>query len=1125
MRSARSTPARQLDPRNPHAPPPRFLTCTATFDGHDAAINMVRRLLQEAGAEVVHLGHNRRVEEIVAAAIQEDVDAVAISSYQGGHTEFFGYLVDALAERGGGHIRVFGGGGGTITSEEAEALEAGGVSRIYAPEHGKRLGLRGMIQDMLTRLPGLRPTAVLHADPDQPFSIARTLSHIERGGAAPAPRERSPCPVLGVTGTGGAGKSSVVDELLFRLLRAWPDRRFALLAIDPTRHRSGGALLGDRIRMNSVHGPRVYMRSMATRRKHRATNAALPECIAFLRHAGFDLVIVETAGTGQGDAEIAELVDLSLYVMTSDYGAPSQLEKIQMLDYADLVALNKSDKQGAEDALREVQRQLARGSPDAQVTATVASRHNDRGITGLCRQLSARLEKIDGRFDSIPAIDGEPTGGEALIPAGRVRYLGEISETGRRVRAHIDHQCAAATRAQHLYDSLREVGDSRLPEPLEHYAGDRTAERSDVTLDRLRRAYEEALGGLDSDSVSRLREWPTRRQGYRNAEYVYRSGGRELRGENFRQSLSRLAIPKLALPRVEAWGELLRFLLEENLPGAYPYTAGVFSYRRSGEDPTRMFAGEGTPERTNRRFHYLAAGQPAVRLSTAFDPVALYGEDPDARPDIYGRVGMSGVSVATLDDMKKLYSGFDLCAQNTSVSMTINGPAPIMLAWVLNVAVDQQVGKYLRETGKMASVQALRAERFRDQAPVEYYGDLPAGNDGLGLALLGLSGDELVDRQTYARIRSAALKVLRGTVQADILKEDQAQNECIFPLELGLRMMGDMQQTLIAAEARRYYSVSVSGYHIAEAGANPITQLAFTLANGFTLVEYYLARGMAIDDFVPQFSFFFSNGMDPEYAVIGRVARRIWARAMRNCYDASPRSQRLKYHIQTSGRSLQAQDIDFNDARTTLQALYAVYDNCNSLHTNAYDEAVTTPTEESVRRALAIQLIINRELGLTMNENVLQGSFIIQELTDLVEEAVYAEFDRLSLRGGVLGAMEHLYQRTRIQEESLDYEQQKESGAVTVVGVNTFVDESGSAVKKDQLIRASTKEKEQCLESLARFKAQHAAGRDAALRCLQDAVLGGVNIFDVLMKTVRHCSLGQITHAIYEVGGRYRRRM
>ena len=649
-----------------------------------------RTELQEAGAEVVHLGHNRRVEEIVAAAIQEDVDAVAISSYQGGHTEFFGYLVDALAERGGGHIRVFGGGGGTITSEEAEALEAGGVSRIYAPEHGKRLGLRGMIQDMLTRLPGLRPTAVLHADPDQPFSIARTLSHIERGGAAPAPRERSPCPVLGVTGTGGAGKSSVVDELLFRLLRAWPDRRFALLAIDPTRHRSGGALLGDRIRMNSVHGPRVYMRSMATRRKHRATNAALPECIAFLRHAGFDLVIVETAGTGQGDAEIAELVDLSLYVMTSDYGAPSQLEKIQMLDYADLVALNKSDKQGAEDALREVQRQLARGSPDAQVTATVASRHNDRGITGLCRQLSARLEKIDGRFDSIPAIDGEPTGGEALIPAGRVRYLGEISETGRRVRAHIDHQCAAATRAQHLYDSLREVGDSRLPEPLEHYAGDRTAERSDVTLDRLRRAYEEALGGLDSDSVSRLREWPTRRQGYRNAEYVYRSGGRELRGENFRQSLSRLAIPKLALPRVEAWGELLRFLLEENLPGAYPYTAGVFSYRRSGEDPTRMFAGEGTPERTNRRFHYLAAGQPAVRLSTAFDPVALYGEDPDARPDIYGRVGMSGVSVATLDDMKKLYSGFDLCAQNTSVSMTINGPAPIMLAWFLNVAVDQQ---------------------------------------------------------------------------------------------------------------------------------------------------------------------------------------------------------------------------------------------------------------------------------------------------------------------------------------------------------------------------------------------------------------------------------------------------
>ena len=945
-------------------------------------------------------------------------------------------------------------------------------------------------------------------------------------------------PVIGITGTGGAGKSSVTDEILNRFLASFPDKRIAVLAVDPTRRRTGGALLGDRIRMNSLRSNRIYMRSIATRRQHLATSEMLADHIAFLKSQGFDLVIVETAGIGQSDSEIVDMVDFSVYVMTSDYGAASQLEKIDMLDFADLVVLNKYDKRGAEDALRDIRKQwkrnhLAFDAPvdEVPVYPTIASQFNDPGVSWMFVELCRRVaEKTSVDADSWrPDIDTsvrEPRAA-AMIPGQRIRYLAEIAEEGRSLNARVDSQAEIASRAQHIYESLQILDDPQLPAALDPFASDALIDGGDRSLLTLRQRYQEAIGDLSADSLSLLREWPARRDGVRSEQYSYTVRGREITGNNYRESLSHQKIPKIAAPDFEDWGELLTFLQKENLPGAYPYTGGVYPYRRLGEDPTRMFAGEGTPERTNRRFHYLSQGQPAARLSTAFDSVTLYGEDPHERPDIYGKVGNSGVSIATVDDMKKLYSGFDLCAPTTSVSMTINGPAPMILAFFMNTAIDQQVEKHLRETGRWQDAQQKIDAHFAGKERPRYAGELPEGNDGLGLGLLGISGDKVVDAETYARIRNATLETVRGTVQADILKEDQAQNTCIFSTEFAMKMMGDVQSFFIDNDVRNYYSISISGYHIAEAGANPISQLAFTLANGFTIVEYYLARGMNIDDFAPNLSFFFSNGMDPEYSVIGRVARRIWARAMKERYGASPRSQMLKYHIQTSGRSLHAQEISFNDIRTTLQALYALFDNCNSLHTNAYDEAITTPTEQSVRRAVAIQLIISRELGLNFCENPWQGSFIIKELTDLVEEAVYQEFERISERGGVLGAMDTMYQRGKIQEESLYYESKKHDGSLPLIGVNTFLPEKGQEdeVHELELIRSSDEEKQNQIDHVREFQRTHADEAGPALERLQAVARRRGNLFDELMTTVKASSLGQISNALYAVGGEYRRNM
>jgi len=1116
--------------------PLRFITATSIFDGHDASINIVRRILQDQGAEVVHLGHNRGVDEIVQAALQEDVDAIAISSYQGGHVEFFKYLVDMLKEVGAPHIRLFGGGGGTFTAEEIAELESYGVEKIYTPEDGRRMGLKAMVADCLTRTQAALVSRSLKKSlgPTNHYAVAQALSLIENDGVAVPKTESLAAPVIGITGSGGAGKSSVIDELLLHFLNRFPTLNIAVLAIDPTRHKSGGALLGDRIRLNSVADSRIYMRSMATRQRDQATSAHLPACIDLLKHAGFGLVIVETAGTGQADLAICDYVDLSLYVMTNEYGAPTQLEKIQMLDFADFVVLNKFDKRGAEDALRDVKHQWRRDhnafeleDEEVPVYATIASHWGDPGVLSLALDLTDRLSILSEAFAELAEheLAAEPLLAEqGLIKPTRQHYLAEIATQGREANNSIEEQVALAAQAQAHYQSLLALDDPALPEPLHLY--DEETVNEEEQWQALRSLYQTALEGLTRESLAMLRNWPAVKQNLQAEQYRYQVRDKEFTGDNYKQSLSELKIPKIALPKSEAWGELLRFLLTENLPGSFPYTAGVFPYRHSAEMPTRMFAGEGTPERTNRRFHYLARGQSAKRLSTAFDPITLYGEDADERPDIYGRIGMSGVSVTHLDDMKKLYSGFDLCDPNTSVSMTINGPGPIILAWFLNAAIDQQVEKHLRSEGRWAEAEQKINELLQDKPRPQYQGELPEGHDGLGLGLLGVTGDQLVDAETYGHIRHETLSVIRGTLQADILKEDQAQNECIFPLEFGLRMMGDIQEYFIANEVKNYYSVSVSGYHIAEAGANPITQLAFTLANGFTLLEYYLARGMKIDEFAGQMSFFFSNGMDPEYAVIGRVARRIWARALRDVYGANGRSQKLKYHIQTSGRTLHAQTLGFNDIRTTLQALYAIYDNCNSLHTNAYDEALTTPTEESVRRALAIQMIINQELGLNYNQNPLQGSFIIEALTDRVEEAVYKEFDRLAQRGGVLGAMESLYQRGRIQEESLYYEQRKYDGRLPIVGVNTFVDDDPNAAPvKADLIRATEDERRAQVEALRAFQSRHVDRSPTALLHLQQALKSGSNSFAVLMQAGKCCSLGQITQAIYQTVGRYRRRI
>jgi methylmalonyl-CoA mutase len=1125
-------------------PPLRFVTAASLFDGHDAAINVIRRLIQDRGAEVIHLGHNRSVADIVRAAIQEDADAIAISSYQGGHVEFFNYALQLLREHGAEHIRVFGGGGGTITQAEIVELQQQGVERLYHPNDGMALGLTGMIDDLMQharerRVPvgseAKRWTFALKNEPELPelppedagavppddLTVARMLSTLEDGVLDADTLERlrgewasatNQAPVVGITGTGGAGKSTVTDELLSRFAQHLPEIRIAVVAVDPSRRRTGGALLGDRIRMNSLRSERIYMRSVATRESNRSTSAMLTDAIALLRSIGFDLVIVETAGTGQSDSEIVDLVDVPIYVMTSEFGAASQLEKIDMLDLAELVVINKFDKRGAEDALRDVRKQWRRNHVSFElaedqipVYPTVASQFADPGVTQLFLDLCGRIAahapagaSAERWQPGIESVEPEQAGG-GLIPGRRVRYLAEIAEQGRAINADVETKAQLAARAQHYLEASRALGgdDQRA-------AG------------RLHELHQRALIELGSEARGLLEDWEARIEAITAESYSYRVRDREITGDNYRRSLSGLPIPKLAPPRLDGWGDRLRFLMKENLPGSYPYTGGVFPYRRAGEDPTRMFAGEGTPERTNRRFHYVSQGQPAARLSTAFDSVTLYGSDPHERPDIYGKVGNSGVSIATLDDAKKLYSGFDLCAPTTSVSMTINGPAPIILAFFMNAAIDQQVERHLRETG----------------APIpeplaNYAGELPAGNDGLGLALLGRSGDELVQPDVYERIKQQTLRQVRGTVQADILKEDQAQNTCIFSTEFAMKMMGDVQQYFIDQHVRNFYSVSISGYHIAEAGANPISQLAFTLANGFTIVEYYLARGMAIDDFAPNLSFFFSNGMDPEYVVIGRVARRIWARAMRERYGASARSQMLKYHVQTSGRSLHAQEISFNDIRTTLQALYAIFDNCNSLHTNAYDEAITTPTEGSVRRALAIQLIINRELGLNFNENPWQGSFIVNELTDLVEEAVYAEFERLSERGGVLGAMDTMYQRSKIQEESLLYERLKHSGDLPLIGVNTFLprDGQGEHIDKLELMRSNEAEKQQQIANLYAFQQRGADRRPAVLAQLQKVARARGNVFESLMEAVKYASLGQITAALYEVGGEYRRSM
>ncbi len=1135
-------------------PPLRFVSAASLFDGHDAAINMIRRLLQARGAEVVHLGHNRSVADIVRAAIDEDADAIAVSSYQGGHNEYFTYMVDMLRERGYEHVRVVVGGGGTISPDEIAALERHGIEKIYTPEDGRQLGLAGMIDDVFARI---------SAVPKPPYEfrplnardhglIARTISVLEGAPGADAQaeqvrralaRSRQRVPVIGVTGTGGAGKSSLTDELLARFVRHFPQLQIAVVAIDPTRRRSGGALLGDRIRMNSLASENIFMRSLATRRAHLATAPVLKDVIDLYRAAGFDLVLVETAGIGQSDTEIVDLVDLSLYVMTSEYGAASQLEKIDMLDFADMVVLNKSEKRGAEDSLRDVRKQWRRNHPDdarladAQlpVFPTIASRFNDPGVNALFAALCGALARKQIGTGSWSLADPGATAAATrapLIPGARTRYLAEIAQGGREARVHIEAQVEAARRAYGLYASLKALHDAALPAPLAPYAHSALTEAAaDSTRRELRTQYNAALEAIGAEGLAALKAWPERARSASSRTYAYQVRERSVTGENYTESLAHSPIPKLAVPQLKDWGELLHFLLNENLPGAFPYTGGVYPYRREEEDPTRMFAGEGGPERTNRRFHYLAHGH-GPRLSTAFDSTTLYGEDPDTRPDIYGRTGNSGVSIATLDDMKKLYSGFDLCEPTTSVSMTINGPAPMLLAMFMNTAVDQQVERYLRAEGRWEEAQrqiaALHAAAAERGVPAPaYHGALPPHHDGSGLALLGVSGDQLLEPETYERIRAAALKAVRGTVQADILKEDQAQNTCIFSTEFALRMMGDVQQYFIERQVRNFYSVSISGYHIAEAGANPLSQLAFTLANGFTIVEYYLARGMKIDDFAPNLSFFFSNGMDPEYVVIGRVARRIWARAMRDRYRAGPRSQMLKYHVQTSGRSLHAREIAFNDIRTTLQALYALFDNCNSLHTNAYDEALTTPTEESVRRAVAIQLIINRELGLNKIQNPWQGSYAIDYLTDMVEEAVYKEFEALSERGGVLGAMETMYQRGKIQEESLYYETRKHDGSLPIVGVNTFLSAADASEehKGTQLIRSSEEEKQAQVAAVRAFQARNAAAAPDALLRLQQVAAGGGNVFGELMESVKVCSLGQISRALYQVGGQYRRNM
>lgn len=1128
----------------------RIVTAASLFDGHDAAINIMRRIMQANGAEVIHLGHDRSVQDVVNCAIQEDANAIAMTSYQGGHVEYLKYMYDLLKEKGCSHIRIFAGGGGVILPTEIEELHQYGITRIYSPDDGRAMGLEGMIIDLLEKSDF--PTGnqlngeAGHIKDKSAKDIGKLISAAENFSELPetqamlknvaAQAAESKTPILGITGTGGSGKSSLVDEIVRRYLLDFKNKTIGIISVDPSKRKTGGALLGDRIRMNAIRNDRVYMRSMATRQSNLAVSKYIHDAVNILKAAQYDLIILETSGIGQSDTQITDYCDLSMYVMTPEYGAATQLEKIDMLDFADIVAVNKFDKRGAMDALRDVKKQYQRNhklfdkdSETMPVYGSIASQFNDPGTNTLYRALmDVVVAKTGANLQSDFHPSEELSEKIFIIPPARTRYLSEISENNRNYGKKAQEQ---ADVAQKLF-GIRKTIDTLQST---------TIEDKDRLIKELEELYAKITLEMDPKNLLLLQNWEAKKRHYQDEFYVFKVRDKELKIKTHTESLSHTMIPKVAVPKFEAWGEILKWALTENFPGEFPYAAGIYPFKREGEDPTRMFAGEGGPERTNKRFHYVSKGLPAARLSTAFDSVTLYGQDPDHRPDIYGKIGNSGVSVPTLDDAKKLYSGFNLADPKTSVSMTINGPAPTITAFFMNAAIDQQCELYIKANGLEEEVNQKIDAIYKDKGvPRPYYsgnvgqgkeaegeaGTLPEGNNGLGLMLLGVTGDQVLPADVYAKIKTDTLKAVRGTVQADILKEDQAQNTCIFSTEFSLRVMGDVQQYFIDKGVRNFYSVSISGYHIAEAGANPISQLAFTISNGFTFVEYYLSRGMHIDDFAPNLSFFFSNGIDPEYSVIGRVARRIWSKAMKLKYGGNERSQMLKYHIQTSGRSLHAQEIDFNDIRTTLQALYAIYDNCNSLHTNAYDEAITTPTEESVRRAMAIQLIINKELGLAKNENPLQGSYIIEELTDLVEEAVYAEFDRITERGGVLGAMETMYQRGKIQEESLYYEMLKHTGEFPIIGVNTFLSSKGSpTVIPSEVIRSTTEEKEFQIQSVQHLWDRAGETGEDMLRKLQQRAVHNENIFEELMETVKYCSLGQITRALFEVGGQYRRNM
>tara|TARA_R110002050_G_scaffold221792_2_gene357660 strand:+ start:18852 stop:22280 length:3429 start_codon:yes stop_codon:yes gene_type:complete len=1129
----------------------RIVTAASLFDGHDAAINIMRRIIQSTGCEVIHLGHDRSVEDVVNCAIQEDVQAIAMTSYQGGHTEYLKYMYDLLKENGASHIKIFAGGGGTILPSEIEELEAYGIERIYHPDDGRHMGLQGMINDLVQRSDYPKGKDVTEGMIDSlkkkdKVAIAKLISGAENfpddypkiWKEVNALNAKSLTPVLGITGTGGSGKSSLVDELVRRFLVDFTDKDIAIISVDPSKRKTGGALLGDRIRMNAINNNRVYMRSLATRQSNLALSKHVSKALEILKAANYDLVILETSGIGQSDTEIMDHSDVSLYVMTPEFGAATQLEKIDMLDFADLVALNKFDKRGALDAIRDVKKQYMRNHhlwevnmDDLPVFGTIASQFNDPGMNALYKAVIDKVhEKAKSSLESSMVITKEMSEKVYVIPPSRVRYLSEIAENNRAYDKDVLKQSEIAQKLYGIYTTLATISHTALGLDKSGIVTDGlelTSENQQL-FDLLVKEFDRIKMDLNPHHWETIISWSGTIEKYKNPVFKFKVRDKELSIKTHTESLSHSQIPKISLPKYKAWGDLLKWNLQENVPGEFPYTAGLFPFKREGEDPTRMFAGEGGPERTNRRFHYVSEGMPAKRLSTAFDSVTLYGNDPDVRPDIYGKIGNSGVSIACLDDAKKLYSGFDLSHALTSVSMTINGPAPMMLGFFMNAAIDQNCEKYIVANGLEKEIESKISAIYKKKGVNRpaYQGKLPKGNDGLGLMLLGVTGDQVLPKEVYHKIKVETLTKVRGTVQADILKEDQAQNTCIFSTEFALRLMGDVQEYFIANGVRNFYSVSISGYHIAEAGANPITQLALTLANGFTYVEYYMSRGMDINKFGPNLSFFFSNGIDPEYAVIGRVARKIWSKALKHKYGANARAQMLKYHIQTSGRSLHAQEIDFNDIRTTLQALYAINDNCNSLHTNAYDEAITTPTEESVRRAMAIQLIINKELGLSKNENPIQGAFIIEELTDLVEEAVLREFDRITERGGVLGAMETMYQRSKIQEESLHYETLKHSGEFPIIGVNTYLSSTGSpTVQPKEVIRATEEEKQYQIEMLANLQKGNADKVPAEIEKIRNAAIQNENIFEALMEATKYCSLGQITDSLFLVGGQYRRNM